>query len=366
MTTRKLLAALVCALPIALSACGSAGSSAPTPTAASAPAAASEPAASAPTAASEPTAASAEQAETALEDLDSGLEGLQSYRLSFTATFEGTENGEVKQGSLEYAQEYISESGDQRFSVTSQGAWAESAGAGQNHFEMLRVGDTSYMYMPEQTDGEKCISFSADSQEQGPVVDAFKPEAIIGGIEKARLIGRGETVNGVKTDHYEVIEGGISLAGAAGSKGEAWIATDGGYLVKYIGTFSGNGLLFAPNSEGTMTWEYSLTDVDQVDAITLPEDCAGQQAAADIPIPEGATEKSSFGGMQSFKTAEAPAAVADFYKRELAGQGWTAGQENAMEGMAILEFTKGARQLTVTVTQEEAGSMVMLVEEKGD
>lgn len=365
MMTSRLRAALIAALVIALAACGGGTRPAPAGDSPAAQAPAAEPTAvPEPTVAPEPTAAPQEE-ERSLDELGKGLEGLASFRLVFTATFEGAEAGAAKQGSLEYTQEYIAASGDQRFRIASKGDWAQSGSASGGIFEILRVGGMSYMYNPEQTGDQQCVAFSAEGQDQGPVLDAFKPEAIIGGIENARLVGRGETVNGVKTDHYAVSEGGIGLVGASSAKGDAWIASEGGYLVKYQGTATGKGMFLGPDAEGSFTWAYDLTEVDQLEAIELPEVCAAQQPSGDIPIPDGATEKSTFGTMQTFKTADAPEAVAEFYAGELGALGWTEGERTAAEGMVMMQFTKDARKLSITISKDEGGSTVMINEEGG-
>jgi hypothetical protein len=364
MTTRRLQIALVITLAAALAACGGKPSE-PTgnaPTAQATAVAAAPSATPAPTAAA-PTAAQAE--DQSLSDLAQGLDKLKSYSLKFTISFEGTENGAAKKGALEYTQEYIAASRNQRFRVASQGDWTQGGAAEAGSVEMLSIDGMSYMYTPDQTGDQQCMGFSSSDQNQGPVLDAFKPESIIGGIEKAKLVGRGEDVNGIKTDHYTISDGGIGLAGSSDVKGDAWIASDGGYLVKYQGTAKGKGMFLGPNAEGAYTWAYDLTQINQLSEIALPEACANQKAATDIPIPANATEKMILGKMQTFKTVDAPKAVASFYSKELKAQGWTAGEGTSVEGMEMLVFTKDGRKLTITITLEGSGSSVMISEESG-
>jgi hypothetical protein len=137
--------------------------------------------------------------------------------------------------------------------------------------------------------------------------------------------------------------------------------------VKYVGTATGKNNAFAGQAgEGSFTWEYNVEDANQVEAIALPEECAGQQPAADIPVPEGATEKSSFGKLITFKSADAPADVAAFYKQAMPAQGWTAGEANVMGDLQMLSFTKDGRKLSITITKEEqGGSSVMISEDQG-
>ena len=65
-------------------------------------------------------------------------------------------------------------------------------------------------------------------------------------------------------------------------------------------------------AEGTFTWEYNVQDANQVEAIELPKECAGQKPADDVPMPPNATDKSGLGRMMTFKTLD----VAAFYKQK--------------------------------------------------
>jgi hypothetical protein len=159
----------------------------------------------------------------------------------------------------------------------------------------------------------------------------------------------------------------ISFGAFASAEGDAWIAQDGGFLVKYVGTATGkNNALLGKMAEGTFTWEYNVQDANQVEVIDLPKECEGQKPADDIPVPPNATDKNGFGQTLTFKTPDAPADVAAFYKRELTARGWKAGDENAMGELQMLSFSKETRKLSITITKEEqGGSTVLINEEKG-
>ena len=135
----------------------------------------------------------------------------------------------------------------------------------------------------------------------------FKPGDIVGGLKQAKLVGKGETVNGITADHYSFDQRAVTFGTFDSANGHVWLAQDGGYPVKYIGTASGKDTIMAGKSaEGTFTWEYNIEDANQVRSIALPKECEGQQPAGDIPVPENATAKNSFGKLITFKSPMHP------------------------------------------------------------
>src|SRR6185295_18215256 len=149
---------------------------------------------------------------------------------------------------------------------------------------------------------------------------------------------------------YGFDQNAISFGTFAAAQGDVWLAQDGGFLVKYVGTATGkNTALSSKMADGTFTWEYNVQDANQLEAIELPKECESAKPADDIPAPPNATDKSGFGRMMTFKTSDTPADVAAFYKRELPAQGWKAGDGNAMGELQMLSFSKGSRKLSITI-----------------
>ena len=368
--TRNLLRSVVFALALALlAACGGGSPAATDAGATPSSAQDSKPAADKPTEASEPTEAPEPTASSEtrdITDISGSLDALKSYRLRFTFTFDGKDDqGKAQKGSMEFLQEIIRASKDQhmRYSATGDA----SQGGGQGVFEYYMVGGSTYIYSPDGQSEQKCIGMTSDQSSQSPG-ELFKPSDIVGGLRQAKLAGKGETVNGVKADHYTFDQSDVTFGTFATAKGDVWVAQDGGFMVKYVGTATGKGnMLAAKSGEGTFTWEYNVEDANKVEAIDLPKECAGQQPADDIPTPENATEKASFGKMLTFKSADAPADVAAFYKKALPAQGWQAGETNDLGEMQTLIFTKDSRKLTVTIMKEIASvSSVMINEEPAE
>jgi hypothetical protein len=171
------------------------------------------------------------------------------------------------------------------------------------------------------------------------------------------------TVNGVKTDQYKV--GNTGLGFGAFSKGDAsfWLAQDAKYVVKYTGEATGKAAgMF--NVDGTVKWDYAIDQVNELPAVSLPKECEAQKPATDIPIPDNATDKSVLSKIITFNSPDSVSDLADFYKKAMPENGWTAGDVNDMgETMVTLAFTKDSRKVTVMVTQGDSGTTVMLQEE---
>jgi hypothetical protein len=371
---RKLLVFVLMAALALLAACGGgpAQSSDVPPDTSAAPAAGSVSGGSKdqPAAKAEPTAdgkstgsTGAASGETRdIKNISDSLDSLKSYRLRFTFSFDGKDDqGKPQQGSMEFVQETIASSKDQHIRWTATGDAAASSPQGA--FELFQVGGTTYIYSAEGQGAQKCVGMTS-GQDGANLGAAFKPTDVIGGLEHAKLVGKGETINGVVADRYSFDQNALSFGTFASAQGDAWIAQDGGFLVKYVGTATGkDSFLSSKSAEGTFTWEYNLTDANQVEAIDLPKDCEGQQPADDIPVPESATDKASFGKVITFKSPDAPADIVAFYKQRMSKQGWEAGDANGFGDVQTLMYTKDGRKLSITITKEaQAGSTGMINE----
>ncbi len=384
MTCRLLRSSLLALALVSVVACGSgtpaatSDPTAPPPSAATAvPSSGTEakPVDSKPAVEADPTAAPAAEATAApdastgsdtrdVQDISGSLDALKSYRLHFTFTFDGKDDqGKPQKGGMELLQEAIKESKDSHIRFTATGDAAQQNGK-PGAFELYQVGGSSYIYSPDGPAEQKCIGMTSDQSGQN-VGGFFKPGDIIGGLKQAKLVGKGETVNGITADHYSFDQHAVTFGTFDSAKGDVWIAQDGGYPMKYAGTASGKDTIMAGKSaQGTFTWEYNIEDANLVTSIDLPKECAGQQPADDIPMPENATAKNSFGKLITFKSPDAPADIAAFYKKAMPEQGWAAGDASALGDLQTLGFTKAARKLSITITKEASGGSNVLINEE--
>ncbi len=364
-TTYKPLA-LFFGLALALAACtgGGAGPTAPPATAPSQPEA-QETAGAPPAEATQPPPPAAEATPTEdtfqAEKVTEGLATLKSYRATFTMAFEGSEEGKPVQWTFEMKTEAMKDPAASR--ITYMGSGTEDVNK-LSGFEIVQVGDMQYMKFGEGAGN--CISYSTGEQ-PSEVRELFKPDDILGGLSNARRTGPDQTINGIRARHYTFDEKSlVGLTGLVRAQGEAWVAVDGNYVVKYTLTAEGRDVLFGkPNTEGKLTWTYEVTDINQAIKIEPPADCQGP--AEDIPVMADATEKSTFGSMIMYKTTSTFREVVDFYQQEMPGKGWKASSEEPliMEQMAMLTYEKEGRKASITITVEGNQVSVMIsVEEK--
>ncbi|MBK8836729.1 MAG: hypothetical protein IPO29_18505 [Anaerolineae bacterium] len=355
-----------------LAACGSQAE----PTKAPAPAATQPPAAAAtqrPAATSAPVATAAPRPTEALKateapaggapidlnDLEQNLEKLKSYRLAWSMTWEGKDDkGAAQTGSMSWLQEYVTASRDQHFCMNT----ATTEKPNGEAFEWFQVGDAFYIYAPEKTGAEKCFGMTGSNTQNNST--PFKPSDILGGTRNAKLVKRGDTVNGVVTDQYAIDEKNVALGASATVVGNVWVARDGGYAVKYATTAKGAslGLFGAIKGDGTLTIAYDLTDINKINAITIPADCP--KPGSGLPVPPGATEKTSIGAMTTFKVKDATKVVADFYKKELAALGYKSGDENSFGDMMTVSFSKADSDVSLMITREGDTTNVIVTETK--
>ncbi len=146
-----------------------------------------------------------------------------------------------------------------------------------------------------------------------------------------------------------------------------WVADPGNYVVKYTFQATGSDKFFgSSNSEGTIKWDYEVTEVNQPIMIQPPENCGG--AAEDIPMMSDAQDQAAMGGMSTYSTPSKFAEVVAFYEKEMKARGWTETEGSGMstEGMSMKSFTKDGRTVQVVITEDTSSgkTSVMITEEK--
>ena len=352
---------------LVLSACGG---GAPT----TAPEATRQPAESKP--AAQPTRPSAEQpaavdSPTAtpeafkLDNVTAGLGELNSYKATFSMTFEGKEDGQPKTGTMAFAEEFVKDPPAKRTVITGMGAMfggdtgtptpGQPAG-----IESIEVGGKQYSKM-----GDICTQITAESGPQANTM--LDPNSIIGGVRGARRVGN-ETVNGVPTVHYKLDVSGLETLGYLNGDGDVWVADPGNYVVKYTFQATGTDKFFGSgsNTDGTIKWDYEVTDINQPINIQPPADCGG--AAEDIPMMADAQDQAAMGGMSTYSTPSAFEDVVAFYEKEMKAKGWaeTDGSGMSAEGMSMKSYTKDGRTVQLIITADSGGgkTSVMITEEK--
>ncbi|MFM2070047.1 MAG: hypothetical protein RLZZ623_310 [Actinomycetota bacterium] len=282
-----------------------------------------------------------------ITDTSAGLADLASYTATLTISFEGTNASGPSTWSSTAVMTAAQEPAVRQLIVTTSGDLpgptplfrAETAGA---TFE--KRGD------------ESCVAdvIGADP-EAAPLVGPAAALSVVLGADAAGS----ETVNGTAADHYTFDQQAILHADGSTSTGEAWVATNGGYIVKYLLQTKAGAELFGDGIDGTITWDYELTGVDQPVALAMPEDCPA--GLVDAPQLPDAANVENLPGLLSYDTSTPMADVVAFYQSELANRGWTASDDPTIDDTsATMYFTQGAATLGVTASVDGSTTSVQV------
>ncbi len=209
-----------------------------------------------------------------------GLDQLDSYRMTFNFSFNGTNaEGADDSGTMDMLMEANNVDGSRHMMFTMSGPAFEDESmgmTGEMNVEMFQFGDESYM-LSSMTGTDQC-SMMPGAADNTPI----DPNEMIGELEGAKLVAEGEDVNGVMADHYMIDETGKMLGIIErSSEGtvDYWVAQDGGYLVKLDAEAAGEA---EDGTNGTFVMHYELSEVNALGEIVLPEAC---ENALDLSAP---------------------------------------------------------------------------------
>lgn len=293
-----------------------------------------------------------------LQDRQSGLDKLKSYRMRWQAQWSGADSGKTETASWDWLEEYSSEPKALHWvwHIVSQD---ESKSV---DWEIWQIGNTMYMQSKEDGGDGQCTSFSSDDQNNQLTKGLFNP-SMLGSVKDAKYVGT-DTVNGISAKHYKYDEKSAALFGATKVAGEIWVAVEGGYVVKETVAWSGGTGLFAQSgAKGDGKWTWELSDVNKAIPIKAPEGCGG--AAADIPVMKDATDKTTFGDTLAYKSPSKLADVAAFYQKEMPAAGWKlTGEPEVSDEMAMMEFAKGDQKANIILSVDDDNVQVMITVEK--
>jgi hypothetical protein len=273
------------------------------------------------------------------------LTNLGGYDASLVVSFNGTEAGQPQQWTRTYAMAVAAGGAQRELTVTATGADADA-----DAMHRLEMDGVAYELAADGT----CVSsavYAPDSLGQ-----RWEPAGFLFGVRAATEAGT-DTVNNIDVLHYTFDERAFGPLPPADSTGEMWVASDGGYLVRYLVSTVGNADYFGEGVEGTVTWDYELTDVNAPAAILLPDACAG--ASLEMPTPPDATEVVRTATTLSFTTASSVDDVSAFYEPELAALGWQPVSDAVVfEGGTSQDFTRDDDRLSLLVTKGDSGTTV--------
>jgi hypothetical protein len=292
-----------------------------------------------------PVATSGEEGMPAISP--DALSGLNSYRFRLVWQWQ-TDAGEAQEMRME---------GEETRDPSAQHYIIQTA---DGTMEWIRIGDTQWTnfgsgWMQSQQEPEETFGDLLGTDNFSDITSS----------SQSQFVG-GETVNGLRTQHYRLELSPAEIAAIAQGEvtdvhSEVWIADESGlpaFVVRYQMGWTGN----VPSGEGqtgTVEWTYDIYDVNAPITITAPENAGG--LPEDIPAYTGPTSDFfSMEGLISFSTTDDVATVADFYRQELAAQGWTLSSDEDLSGTIMQSWEKAGRQLQVMINTQDGTTSVML------
>lgn len=281
-------------------------------------------------------------------DTRAGLADLSSYQATLTLAFDGTKDGQAHKWSQTYVMTATKDPAVRQWTI-------EEAGDSSNPGSVFMAEMEGMDY---QRQGEGSCSATA-IREGDSLGDRLEPASFLTGVIGAEAASS-ETVNGVEANHYTFDQRALGEEGLTQSTGELWVATQGGYLVKYLRTTRANADYFGEGIEGTLTLDYELTDVNKETTIELPADCPpGLVEAPELP---DATNIDNSAGMLSYDTATSLKDAVAFYQDQLPGLGWKPqGDPSLTDTLANLNYIQEKKSMHIIIKSGEAGTQVLVL-----
>lgn len=325
--------------------------------------------------ASEPTATPEEEGSTLGEDPDSvDLDELQNlaqyggdYTIEMMLHFEGERpDGTIVEGRVDTEGANRVEPPASRFTFTGSGD-ADLGGA--TSYEVVTIEEESYFW----TNVAGCVRMPA-SQFTAPFNQLIDSGGVLGGI--AQRVRPDVEVNGVMAFQFAITMDNLDMQDETSldvreiTEGNIFIARDGGYVLRIMleGRAVSELLTGGDNSlEGDISYQLDFTPVDDVGEIVPPPGCEEGTPATEsqFPVMPGATSVASFEGFLSYEVAADAQTVADFYKAEMAADGWTLLEENSLASVIALRFSMAGETVSVVIAFDaEAGTSSVVVGEE--
>jgi hypothetical protein len=281
-------------------------------------------------------------------DTKAGLADLSSYKATLTLSFDGARDGKAEQWSKTYVMLTTKEPAKRQLTLEKTGNLSDL-----NQVFMAESDGAAY-----ERNGENACTANVIDPENS-LAKQLEPAGFLNGVIGAEDAGA-ESVNDVAANHYTFDERAFGQLGLAKSTGEIWVASEGGYIVKYLVTTKGNADYFGKGIEGTLTWDYELTDVNQTVTFALPADCPAGMINA--PLLPDASNVLKMPSVLTYDTASSLADAAAFYQKQIPDLGWALTGEPAItDTTALLSFTQGDQQMSVIVSTGDTGTVVHIV-----
>lgn len=280
-----------------------------------------------------------------------GLSDLSSYKATLTLAFDGTRDGRTEKWSKIYVMLTTRDPAVRQLTIEKSGDIPDPTSA-----FLAELDGADY-----EKSGEQACETTA-IPEGNSLADRFEPVLFLDGVIGADEAGS-ETVNDVASDKYTFDQRALGEDEVTESTGELWVASEGGYLIKYVLTRKAKADYFGEGVEGTLTLDYELTDINIPAVITLPDDCP--PGFVDAPLLPDASTTTNIPGVLAFDTSSTIAEAAAFYQQNIPDLGWEAQEEPSVtDAIAILNYKKGDKVMFIIIKPSDASTEVRIMVSK--
>ena len=279
---------------------------------------------------------------------------ISSYRIALRFAYEGVSSDGVPLSGI------VEANGERTLdplamSMTFEGIDTASF-TGELPFSFSLIGDTYTFSGP---------LFGCGTLPAGEFEDPFSLLLDLGGFltGTAPRMFPDEVINGVPAYGFTLADTNVEageLDVAEFESGAVYMAQEGGYILRLEINGSGTSEMLSgvPDQVGDITYELNYYDFDQPLDIVPPEGCAQDMAELTFPVTEDAYQLSQVLGITSYKTDLPLEEVIQFYRDEMAANGWTLVEEFIAGPVALLSFSSDSGAAQITISQDEASGTV--------
>jgi hypothetical protein len=271
------------------------------------------------------------------------LSDLPSYRATLMVSFQGTIGEQPAAWTRTYTLLVSQDTPARQLTI-------DASDASDGPLMRAEIDDVFYEWQA----GSLCVA-SVPELSTSPS-EVFEPASFLNSVIGAEEAGS-ETVNGITSTRYTFDESAQAASGIAESTGELWIASDGGYLVRYVLGTTGGPAYFGQGIEGTLTWDYQLEEVGLPLVIELPADCP--PGLLNLPMLPDAADILEFPGMASYTTLANLEDTLVFYQEQVAAiGGQVINAPLVMESTALFGFTLDDQPILLVANSDLAGTII--------
>ncbi len=293
-----------------------------------------------------------------ITDLSVGLDSLAAYRIDFTATFEYVDmtGGMVRRLiRYQYFQHGLDSGYYLRVSDTDDPTVIfQQSGIYQIDNKHFQVYGTDLVPV-----GCSMISAAMAQPLQG---SRFTPERVIGVLTELTLAEKDVAISGVLANRFAYTQENQNMVDYSASFGEVWVEQTAGYVLRLNGQGQGYIDLVGHTGDGLVAWDYLLSEINSLEAVTLPEIC-DITGIPGILLPEEGVLNDQRDGFISFSSPDSPAETAEFFRQTYPSLGWTRQEDAVTEATYVLTFALGERRIYITISPEGGeGALVIITE----